>query len=55
MEELIEVYSQMVGAALTNPKYQNMADKAHSLSCEAAEAMVDVYTTHQEQVHGGRS
>ena len=44
MEELIEVYSQMVGAALRNPKYQNMADKAHSLSSKAAEAMVDVYT-----------
>ena len=34
----------MVGAALTNPKYQNIADKAHSLSCKAAEAMVDVHT-----------
>ena len=44
MEELIEVYSQIVGAALTNPTYQNMADKAHSLSCKAAEAMVDVCT-----------
>ena len=43
MEELIEVYSQMVGAGLTNPKYQNMADKAHSLICKAVEAMVDVY------------
>ena len=44
LEELIEVYSQVVGAAPSNPKYQNMADKAHSLSCMAAEAMVDVYT-----------
>ena len=44
MEELIEVYSQTAGAAHTNPKYQNIADKAHSLSCKAAEAMVDVYT-----------
>jgi len=40
----------MVGAGLTNPKYQNMADKAHSLICKAAEAMVDVYINTRSKV-----
>jgi dynein heavy chain 2 len=45
MEELQEIYTQIVSAALSNPNYQNIAERAHSLSSKVAEAMVEVYSS----------
>ena len=44
MEELIEVYSQMVAAHSQIRSTKNMADKTHSLSSTVAEEIVVVYT-----------
>jgi dynein heavy chain 2 len=42
-EELQEVYTQIASAALMNPDYQGISERAHSLAPQVAEAMVDVY------------
>jgi dynein heavy chain 2 len=44
-DELREIYTQIMQAALMNPNYQNIADKAQFLSPKVGEAMVDVYTS----------
>jgi len=49
MEELQEIYTQIVGAALTYPNYQNVAQKANVLSGKVAEAMVDVYSNMRQK------
>lgn len=42
-DELRKIYESLVGAALSNPLYQNIAEKAFGLSGKVAETMVDVY------------
>jgi len=42
-DEIQSIYTQIVSTALTSSNFQNVADRAHSLSGKVAEAMVDVY------------
>lgn len=42
-DELRAIYNQMISAAMGNPLYQNVADKARIIGEKVAEAMVDVY------------
>jgi len=42
-DELRKIYESLVGAALSNPLYQNISEKAFGLSGKVAETMVDVY------------
>jgi dynein heavy chain 2 len=42
-DELREIFTQIVHAAIMNPNYENLADRASMLAGKVAEAMVDIY------------
>jgi dynein heavy chain 2 len=44
-DELVEIYTQLMATALTNPNYQNVAPNAQRISGKVAEAMVEIYST----------
>eukprot|EP00931_Biecheleriopsis_adriatica_P043590 TRINITY_DN24917_c0_g1_i1.p1 TRINITY_DN24917_c0_g1~~TRINITY_DN24917_c0_g1_i1.p1 ORF type:complete len:4311 (+),score=994.91 TRINITY_DN24917_c0_g1_i1:69-13001(+) len=48
-EELVEVYSQFLHAVVTEPTWQNVAERAHGLCDKTAEAMVDIYTSMKDK------